>query len=70
MDQPRWPSTAPIVTDDEEGTKGREEHKRARRGERERAAWEDDYVPAAGSEDEELWGMCVFADAPEWEETL
>ena len=54
----------------EAGATEQEVHRRARRGERARAAWGDDYEPAAESEDEELWGMCVFADTPEWEKTL
>ena len=60
------------ISEEERGVRATEceEHKRARRGERARAAWEDDYRPAEESADEELWGMCVFADAPEWEGTL
>ena len=55
---------------EERAAEAAKEHKRARRGERVRAAWEDDYKPAGESEEEELWGMCMFADAAEWKETL
>ena len=49
---------------------GHREHKRARRGERVRAHWEDEGLQeeAEEAEDAELWGACAFAD--EWEGTL